>query len=399
MSNDQRALSGISSKAGSYPQFPLEEYQRRHDAARSLCSELGIDALLVFGWSALGRALQADVHYLSGYLGTRDNYVVLPVDSAPVLIAQSRNHIPNAASVSVVDDVRWGGPSSATGIVAVLKEKGLRRVGIVGWMPYQHRDQVAAALPGVQLTDVTGPFRLLRVTKSALELDWLTRGARFTDAALMSLAQNTHVGMREYELADVIERAYTRDGGMASFYYLSSTSMSKPDKCVPAQVLSGRTLEAGDLITTEISIAYDGYAGQGLRTYTVGADPTPQVQEMHAIAVEVIDEVSHVVRPGATPEDVWRAADRISAAGYSICDALLHGFGMGILPPTLMTRQTTENPDNVRWTFEENQTIVIQPNVVTPDQSLGIQVGDLCVVTPTGARSLHSVPREIMRCD
>jgi hypothetical protein len=47
--------------------------------------------------------------------------------------------------------------------------------------------------------------------------------------------------------------------------------------------------------------------------------------------------------------------------------------------------------------FEENQTVVIQPNVITLDEQVGVQVGDLCVVTVDGARSLHSLPIELVR--
>jgi Xaa-Pro aminopeptidase len=42
--------------------------------------------------------------------------------------------------------------------------------------------------------------------------------------------------------------------------------------------------------------------------------------------------------------------------------------------------------------------IVVQPNVVTTDHRMGVQVGDMLRVTATGVESFHSVPREILRC-
>ncbi|HSL27350.1 MAG TPA: hypothetical protein VLA54_13820, partial [Acidimicrobiia bacterium] len=59
-----------------YPRFTAAEHTRRHRLVRAFMEGEGVDALVVFGWSALGRAAQADVHYLSTYLGMRDNYVV-----------------------------------------------------------------------------------------------------------------------------------------------------------------------------------------------------------------------------------------------------------------------------------------------------------------------------------
>jgi len=37
--------------------------------------------------------------------------------------------------------------------------------------------------------------------------------------------------------------------------------------------------------------------------------------------------------------------------------------------------------------------LVIQPNVITRDQTAGVQTGDLVLVTERGAESLHTVPR------
>lgn len=380
-----------------YPQFTLGEYERRHRAARELAGDLDVEAFVVFGWSAMGRAIQADVHYLSGYLGARDNYVILPVNGEPVLVAQNRNHVPNAAEVSVLEDVRWGGPDNGETIGRLLGELGLRRVGVVGWMPYQQHESMRRHAPGVEFTDVTRAFRGLRIIKSGEELEWLRKGARFTDLALQSLRDNVRPGMREYQLAEVIESSYLSEGGTASFYYVSTTSMAEPDRCVPSQVLGNREIRVGDLIATEISIGFSGYAGQGLRSYTVAADPTPLVRELHDVAHEVYERVARAIRPGNTTEDVWDASDLIHERGFTICDGLVHGFGMGILPPSMMTRQTSGDARST-WEFRENETVVIQPNVILPNESLGVQTGNLCVVTAEGAVSLHEFETALLRC-
>ncbi|MGH8874032.1 MAG: M24 family metallopeptidase [Acidimicrobiia bacterium] len=378
-----------------YPRFSDEEFRRRYGLVRELMESEGLDGLVVFGWSALGRAGQADVHYLSNYLGMRDNYVLVPPEGGPVLLVQSFNHVPNASVVSSLEDVRWGGPDNGTTLGEEIRLRGLRAVGVVGWMPYQQHEAMRSVAPEASFRDVTARFRRLRVRKSDEELEWLRRGAAFTDAALAALARELRPGIREYELAEVIEHAYLRDGGMTAFYYLASTPMAEPDRCVPAQVLSSRRLRAGDVVTTEISIAYGGYAGQGLRTYTVAADPTPQIAELHQVAEEVYRRVAAALRPGAGHEEVWAAADIIDEHGLTIRDGLVHGFGIGLLPPSIRTRQTSQGDET--WTFEAGQTVVIQPNVVKPDERVGVQVGDLCVVTAEGAESLHHFPLELVR--
>ena len=104
--------------------------------------------------------------------------------------------------------------------------------------------------------------------------------------------------------------------------------------------------------------------------------------------------------PGSCEADIIRAADVIGENGYEIYDDLIHGYGVDIHPP-LIDRSCTQHwpwderrrpPDGAR--FEENMAIVIQPNPITPDERMGLQLGALTVVTRDGAESLQAIPFE-----
>ena len=86
----------------------------------------------------------------------------------------------------------------------------------------------------------------------------------------------------------------------------------------------------------------------------------------------------------------------IGDAGFTTRDDLVHGFVGGYLPPVLgdKTRMLEEVPD---FTLEEGMTVVIQPNVVTPDESAGVQTGELVVVTRDGAERLQHYERGFLR--
>lgn len=43
-------------------------------------------------------------------------------------------------------------------------------------------------------------------------------------------------------------------------------------------------------------------------------------------------------------------------------------------------------------------TVVIQPNVITEDERMGVQVGELVRVTRTGVESLHRYPLRFIQC-
>jgi Xaa-Pro dipeptidase len=78
--------------------------------------------------------------------------------------------------------------------------------------------------------------------------------------------------------------------------------------------------------------------------------------------------------------------------GFTINDEFLHGFGIGLLPPGIATRQARRGPPRPTFTFEENMCVVVQPNVVTPDERAGVQLGNLFRITRGGAECLHRLP-------
>jgi Xaa-Pro dipeptidase len=42
-------------------------------------------------------------------------------------------------------------------------------------------------------------------------------------------------------------------------------------------------------------------------------------------------------------------------------------------------------------------TVVVQPNIVTPDGQAGVQTGELLLVTDQGPERLHQYPRGLQR--
>jgi Xaa-Pro aminopeptidase len=343
-------------------------------------------------------------------MGRQENILVLFADADPVLLVESYNHVPNALRQSIVEDTRYGGPKSqfAGTILGVLAERGSKpsAVGIVGWMPYQVYNPLVEGLGGVRTVDLTRDFRMLRLRKSDEELEWLRRGAELTDAALMSMVRGMRPGMKEFELAGLLVDGYRDRGGEDYLHYISSTPQDAPDRCAPAQTASQRTLASGDIVAIELSIGHYGYAGQALRTMILDGEPNSVFSDLYEVAEIAYHRMFEAIKPGASIDDVLGAAEVIDDNGYHIVDGLLHGYGIGILPPSLpgesypttLTRPVRLEDDRTPpFTFEANMTVVVQPNVVTVDGRAGVQVGNLLCVTEDGARSLHDCPFELLR--
>ena len=339
-----------------------------------------------------------EVLYLSNFITTRDSFLVFPTEGEPTLFIQMFNHLPNARKVASIADVRWGGPDSATTVAENLRERGLEnsRIGLVGPISFKHYDVFRRTLPHITLLDFTSQFSHLRLIKSEEEIAFLRRGAQFSDLAIEALEQQVRPGITENDLTAIVERAYLHLGGKNHIHYMGTTPMSNPDLCVPAQLQSNRILQAGDVLITEISAHYHGYTGQILRPFAIGTPPSPAYMHMYEVAVETFNRIANVIRPGATSEEVLDAADYIHQAGFTICDDLLHGFGGGYLRPVLRTRRTSASPPET-FVFRENMVIVIQPNVITEDERMGIQVGEMMRVKPDGIESLHRYPMRFIQ--
>lgn len=379
----------------SNPRFSDGELAQRHTAVQAMIDELGLDALLVYS-TASGFA---EVQYLSDFRTAREAYLVVPAGDDPTLFVQYYNHTPYAHRRARIADVRWAGPQDMSTLVGHLRDRGLgsSRIGLVGALPWQQHATLRVSLPQVTFSNATAPFQRLRLIKSAEELAFLRRGAELSDLAMEALEREARPGITEYELVAIVEGAYLPLGGHTHIHYMATTPMRDPTICVPAQFPSNRVLQVGDVLITEISAQYDGYPGQILRPFSIGEPPTEDYRRMYDLAARVFDRIAAVVRVGATVEDVLDVAVEIHSAGYTICDDLLHGFGGGYLAPLVRTRQTggTHQPGFV---FAENMTVVIQPNVITPDERMGVQVGELVRVTDSGVESLHRYPMRFVQC-
>jgi Xaa-Pro aminopeptidase len=284
-------------------------------------------------------------------------------------------------------DVSWAGPKPMASAIEELERRGARggRVGVIGPLGYKPYAALAEFASPVALDD---SYTRLRTRKSAEELDWLRVGCGFTDSAVRAVHEQAGPGTDERELGNLAERAYVGRGGTTHIHYFGAP--------VPAQWPTARRLERGDVLSCEVSASYWDYTGQLLRTFTVADYPPPLFRELHEVADAAFDALFERVRPGATAAELVEASAVIGDAGFTTRDDLVHGFVGGYLPPVLgdKTRTLEAVPD---FTLEEGMTIVIQPNVVTSDESAGVQTGELVVVTHDGAARLHDYERGILK--
>jgi Xaa-Pro dipeptidase len=376
-----------------YPTFSDQELARRHKQVENLMEAEGVDALLVYG---SGR-YASDVYWLTDWPSSREAYVLMQKGREPVVLMQLFNHFPMAKVMSTVKDLRWAGANTNRSVIDLIRERGLesKKIGLVGAIGYQLYNALREAYPSAELIDAGGKMRMMRTIKSAEEIERLRIASKLTDDSIRAMAEGLREGLRENEIPALIEPVYLKQGGYAGIHFISTMPMDAPDFCVPSQFHSKRKLQKGDAVISEISGAYSGYSGQIHRTFSIGAGPTPEWQKMHDAAKEAFEVLSTVIKDGATVSQAEEAAEIIHQRGYSTYDDLVHGASQ--CPPIFQTK-TRKRHESRDLTFRENMVIVIQPNLMTYDEKMGLQFGETLLVTKNGCESLNQYPREWVIC-
>lgn len=379
-----------------YPRFSAAEFARRHSAVRDKMDRVGVDVLLAFGSGGAG----SQVQYLTNWPVTTEAYLLFPREGEPALRVHYFNHVPLARRASIVADVAWRGVDGGVTMANELKRRGYdrARIGLAGPLPWFTYERLKGLLPDARIVPFNQAFTELFMVKSDEELAWARRGAELGDRAMAALEREARPGITEFDLAAIVQGAYLPHGGRNVIHFMSTTPMRDPDVCVPAQYQSHRVIRPGDVLITEISVSYWGYGGQALRPFAIGAEPTPEYRRLYEVAEAAFHAIASALKTGATTAEVMAAGDLIEDAGFSIYDDLVHGYGNGYLPPVLRTRGTSAEEPPADFRYPENSLWVIQPNVITRDERLGLQVGDVVRVTASGAERLQQYPLQFVLC-
>ncbi|HEU0070866.1 MAG TPA: M24 family metallopeptidase [Alphaproteobacteria bacterium] len=374
------------------PTFSAAEMERRRKALAKAMEEAGCNHVMLSGGDRKGSAIQ----WLTGWPPGSGHYCIFTPGETDAIFVKNPNNAALARVLAPIAAVDWAAEGSTSLAIKELLKRGAKgkKVGIIGSYGHALHERFVAA--GITPVDMAKAYTKERSIKSAEELEFLRVGVAMTDAAVEALERELKPGLTEYQLADIIERAYVPWGGLTQIHYTGVTSMADPSCCVPSQVARRRTVKAGDCVFTEISASFWSYPGQVQRTISVGADPTPLYADLHAAAEEAFLGILKVMRHGTTMDEILDVASSIAAAGYIVCDDLVHGYVGGYMQPILGTRErpSAAVPD---MTLAEGMTIVVQPSVMTKDAKAGVQTGELVLIKKDGIERLHQAPRGFRR--
>lgn len=393
-------------RADRYRGFDDAELERRWDAVDELLAASDLDALVIHGDRGFH---QPFVRYLTDYAPPFLTYLVVVPGEEPTLFIGLSNHLQYVTEVTRMEDIRLSVHQPGSHLADRLEgsvDDG-DRIGLVGLdprygagMPYKHHQTLESRLDS-ELVDATAAVTRLVSVRSDAELARIRRAGEALDDAMTALAEGAEPGMNETELRSLVSEGAAHDGGGTGVVFLSTAQMEGADpgeplpwKATPAD----RTLGDGDVITTEVSAHHEGYSTQIHRPFSVGS-PSETYHDVFEVAEAAYENVVDAVVPGNGPADVHEALAPIEESPFKTYDVCLHGYGGGYLHPFVGTERSNYWPgaeDTLTrgWTFEPGQVLVVQPNVVTEDETVGLQFGTTLIVTENGNENVHEFPSE-----
>ena len=240
-----------------------------------------------------------------------------------------------------------------------------------------------------QFEDATAIVDKLLMHKGVGEVAAVRLAAQIADEAYAEFIRAVRPGRRQFEIVADIEAHLRRRGCPDNFMIIGSGGKDVFGMAPPSE----RRIASGDLVTTELTPAVQGYFAQICRTLVVGKATEAQ-RRAFAVYVEAMEAGIAAVRPGVRAADVAKAENDVfrkhGLGEYTTSQwTRVRGHGMGMFAdskPHIL--------EDIETVLEPGMTLIVHPNTYHPDAGY-IVLGDAVLVTDNGVEVLCKTPREL----
>jgi Xaa-Pro aminopeptidase len=361
-----------------------QEFENRLAKVRRAMRERGLHTLLVFDSGRHNFLRMNYVAYLTDFISVGpETMLVVPLEDDPVLYLAPAWDIPRAREESWVSDVRpfkdfWTRLAGISG-----------KLGLIGReaMHVDFHDELVKSLNQTP-ANAKDILENMARCKSDFELERLRQAATIADAGVQALHEDARVGLKEFELAAIVEYKMRSLGAEDNFGMVVAHNHNQA-----LHPPTDRVVQPGDIVIGEITPCVGGLFVQICRTMVVGS-PAPAVQEKYAILKKAMGLGLQAAKTGAPASAVAAAINgAFSEAGYEkYCRPPFmrvrgHGLGCGSSAPGSLEEEN-------HTLLEKGMTFIIHPNQYLPETGY-MTLGDTVVMTEARAEPLTRSSWEI----
>ncbi len=329
-----------------------------------------------------------NVRYLTGFTGTAGACLV--TQRAALFFSDFRYRA--QAARQVAKPFRFVDSRGRAAAAAAAEAKRLR----IKTLFYEEENLTCAAhrrlkkeAGSVRLRPCTGLIEDLRLRKEPAEVRRLRRGAKINREGLKVAAEFIRPGVRERDVARVLEEAMREEGASASAF--ETIVASGPRGAMPHGIASGRKIRRGDMVTIDFGAVVEGYHADTTRVFSLGK-PSAKAREICGIVLEAQRAAVAAVAPGVKCSEVDSAARRIiEDRGFG--KAFGHGVGHGL---GLDIHEGPRLGPGAREILRPGMVVTVEPGIYLPGWGGG-RIEDMVLVTETGREVLtRSIPKELV---
>ncbi|MBI5787754.1 MAG: aminopeptidase P family protein [Candidatus Schekmanbacteria bacterium] len=331
-----------------------------------------IDALLV--------SSHKNIRWLTGFTGSSG---LLLVDRRKSYLFTDGRYIVQAKQeVSGTEIVITHKPAAF--IAKALKTGAIKRLGLeeqnLTLAAYRQLEtalnQSATKLVPIRQGIVENQRRI----KDDSELERIGRAIEITGKAFSAISAEIKPGIKERELALLLEWAMRKLGAEAVSFETIVASGQR--SALPHGRASDKVIESGDLVVIDFGASVDGYCADVTRTLMVG-EPSAEQKKIYNLISRVQKLGIETARPGILVSQIDLAIrQEIKDAGYGnyFVHSSGHGLGLDVHegPRIYKTDKTVLQPGMV---------FTIEPGVYLPGLG-GVRIEDMLVVTQDGCQVL-----------
>ncbi len=374
--------------------FSDAEMARRQNAVRALMADRAIDAALFTSFH--------NICYLSGFLYCqfgRNYALVLTQDEATTVSAAIDGGQPWRRSFG--DNLTYTDWHRDNFLHAVRQLAGpARRIAIeFDHMPAALRDQLACALPEVEIVDISYDAMRLRMIKSDEEIAHITEMARIADIGGAACVEALEVGAAEFEIArhatstmiGEIARSWPDSELMDTWTWFQS-GINTDGAHNP---LTTRAVEAGDILSLNCFPMACGYYVALERTLFArhASDAHLRYWEVNC---EVHETGLKLLVSGARCCDIAHELNAIYAR-HDLLQYRSFGYGhsFGVLSHYYGREAGLELREDVETVLEPGMVVSMEPMIMIPEGQPGAggyREHDVLVITDDGNRNITGFP-------
>ncbi len=391
-------------KRSQYIKKPIStvELERRWSLVRGLMEHEGLDCVLaqnsnmhLGGYVRWFTDIPAEYNHNMTVLFYREAEMAAVRSTASGLPGDCYRGVSELLEAPFCPSIATGCAKEAELVAASLKKHGVKRLGFAGKAQLSSGMmlRLKAALPGVELIDVSNAIDRFKAIKSDEEMAFLRETVRLQDLAFTVMPAIIRPGMTESEIRSDIIRLMMDLGSEEQLVFIGT---APPGQCsgLHTACYVNRRVQQGDYgnILVEVN-GPGGFYAESARTFVLG-EPFPQLETDWANAVKAQRLMQEMLRPGTRAGDIVDKYNEFARAhGYNEEDRLFgHSQGYDLVERPAMMRHYDEGNEDM--TIEAGMFVSLHPYFI--DESRTVYINDNFYVGPTGAEKLHQTPPELV---